>query len=94
MLSDSSHIPGVLRDAGNVLPRSPGGMGFAKVHLVDNPLAQTSPVDVMGNGASAEATSAVKNSLEAWFPLRKALRPRAGSGRLTSKRPFKLQLRC
>jgi hypothetical protein len=41
-----------------------------------------------------ELNSAAKKSLESWFPLRKPLlRSRAGSGRPTSKRTFKLQLR-
>ncbi|KAK9907456.1 hypothetical protein WJX75_004030 [Coccomyxa subellipsoidea] len=41
-----------------------------------------------------ELNSAAKKSLESWFPLRKPLlRSRAGSGRPTSQRTFKLQLR-
>lgn len=89
-----SPISGVLRDAGNVLPKSPGGVGGAKYVLVDNPLAQPSPLANKGAENAAEAHPADKMSLESWFPLRKPLvKPRAGSGRQTSNRPFKLQLR-
>jgi hypothetical protein len=62
--------------------------------LVNNPLEQEGLQDVEAHEPRKEVTSVTKRALETWFPLRKPLlKPRAGSGRMTSSRPFKLQLR-
>ncbi|CAL8462990.1 g2524 [Coccomyxa elongata] len=78
----------ILREAFSNLPtRPPGQPAIAPKDEDAAPQIVTAP-------PPPELNSAVKRSLESWFPLRQPLiKSRAGSGRATTKRSFNLQFR-
>ncbi|BDA48012.1 probable centromere protein C at C-terminar half [Coccomyxa sp. Obi] len=78
----------VLRESFSNLPARPSGQP-AKAPNVENAAPQ-----IVTAPPPPELNSAVKRSLESWFPLRQPLiKSRAGSGRATTKRSFNLQFR-
>lgn len=78
----------VLRESFSNLPTRPSGQP-AKAPKDDDAAPQ-----IVTAPPPPELNSAVKRSLESWFPLRQPLiKCRAGSGRATTKRSFNLQFR-